>query len=146
MRYSEIISESDIVDLTKARDERRLQTFHTGLKDDLSTRAQQRAEHVNIAKEAGEFEGFVVGERIRTPKGFTYKIMGYNLTPVKSMAIKMRREEFFQKMGWGEPRFVSIEGSLYEPMIHVQNDDEDTYLNIAALRQTGFTPLRGPQR
>lgn len=145
MRYHEIISES-IVDLTQKRDERNLQNFHREFHDDLRDRMLQRAEHIRLAQEDGIFDGFVIGERIRTKNGSVYKITGFDLSPINSPKIADRKRDFFRSQGWGEPTFIKFDDKLYEPVINVENDDEQTRLIVAALRSSGFTPLRGPQR
>lgn len=147
MRYHEIIPEAEIVDLTQKRDERRLQNFYRDFHAELGDQVRQRAEHLRAAKENGVFDGFVVGERIRTAHGGVFKITGYGLTPILSLKVAARKREWFQEKGWGDPNFVEHDGKLYEPVIHVEDaEGTQTNLVVAALRALGFTPLRGPQR
>lgn len=146
MRYHEIVPEADIVDLTQKRDQRQLQNFHKDFMADIGDRVRQMGERVRRAKADGVFDGFEIGERIRTAHGTVFKITGYGLTKLNAPSIVARKREWFQEKGWGDPNFVEFDGTLYEPVIHVENEDQQTSLVVAALRASGYTPLRGPQR
>lgn len=137
--------ENDIVDLGKKRDEKNIKAFHSDFMTDVKSKAQNLKSLVSDAEQQGFFDSFNIGKRIKTKKGFVYKINGFHLTKINEKSVP-RKEEFYSRMGWNAPNFYEKDGTLYEPMIHVvDSDGNEQFLMADALRQQGFTEMTGPR-
>ena len=136
--------EGNVADLGAAREQKQLQQFHTGFRDDLMDRANKMAEVQRKARDAGVFDGYQAGD-----------VLQGSIHPMKITGLFMRKWKptrttlaHFERMGT-KPTIIEHEGEQYIPMARTQTGKEgtegwqegDAYLDM--IRSLGYPKMGG---
>lgn len=136
--------EGNVADLGAAREQKQLQQFHTGFRDDLMDRARRMAEVQQKARDAGVFDGYQAGD-----------VLQGSIHPMKITGLFMRKWKptrmslaHFDRVGT-KPTIIEHEGEQYIPMARTQTGKEgtegwqegDAYLDM--IRALGYPKMGG---
>jgi hypothetical protein len=111
----------EVTDLGQVREQKQLQTYHSGLMDDISTRMSERMEAHQKAVDAGVFDGYEVGDTFKG-KNAPMKITGRFVRPWKPTRMTLNH---FERMG-AKPTIIEHEGKQYIPMLRTLTGNKDT--------------------
>ncbi len=132
------------IDLGQAREQKQLRTFHSGMMDDIQTRASHAMEAHQKAVDAGVFDGYEIGDVLQGsahPMRITAKFMRkWKPTPMTLQG--------FDRMG-AKPTIIEHEGKQYIPMLRYQTGVEgqdgfqegDAYLD--RVKAAGYKKMGG---
>lgn len=110
-------SQGEIIQLGERREQKKLEGFHRGLMDQIGDQVRASREATAAAREKGMFEGFNVGERLRSQNH-----KGEPLPPMKIEGVFMREwnpnrvPPMFERLGI-KPTIAEYNGKQYVPMI-----------------------------
>lgn len=156
MTRSGKINESEIVDLSKKREDKKLKDFHKKMSDDVKSLAELKREALNIAHEQGIFGDFRPGMRFTLPNGASYKVLGLSMKTSKTGKLPNHQLEFRKKHNFGPAKFIEVDGKFYQPIVYAEEMagemagsnsgfDLDKLINF----ETGekrYTTFTGPKR
>jgi hypothetical protein len=109
----------EVTDLGQAREQKQLQTFHTGMMDDIHTRMTHAMEAHQKAVDAGVFDGYEVGDTLQG-SAHPMRITGRYMQAWKPTTMALRS---FERMGT-DPTIIEHEGKQYIPMLRYQTGKE----------------------
>lgn len=109
----------EVTDLGQAREQKQLQTFHTGVMDDIHTRMTHAMEAHQKAVDAGVFDGYEVGDTLQG-SAHPMRITGRYMQAWKPTTMALRS---FERMGT-DPTIIEHEGKQYIPMLRYQTGKE----------------------
>jgi hypothetical protein len=109
----------EVTDLGQAREQKQLQTFHTGVMDDIHTRMNHAMEAHQKAVDAGVFDGYEVGDTLQG-SAHPMRITGRYMQAWKPTTMALRS---FERMGT-DPTIIEHEGKQYIPMLRYQTGKE----------------------
>lgn len=112
--------ESEIVDLNKKREDKKISDFHKGFMGDVKTAAQEKVEAYNIAQEEGIFNDLPIGSRFTLPNGASYKVTNHGMTTHKTNVLPKHQEEFRIKHKFGPAKFIEYNGKYFKPVIYAE--------------------------
>jgi len=139
-----------VIDLDIEREDRNLKKFHKNFMGDVRDRVTNLEVAIDTAVKQGIFEGFDIGNRIRTNKGNVFKIIAYNLSAVKNNKQKEMAEQIYSRFELGEVEFIKIDDNLYRSQIVVEAVSSSDVMSGTSmlyadmLRKQGFDKLIGP--
>lgn len=150
------LNESEIVDLSKKREDKKLKDFHKKMSSDIKSLAELKREALNIAYEQGIFGDFRPGMRFTLPNGASYKVLGLSMKTSKTDKLPNHQLEFRKKHNFGPAKFIEVDGKFYQPMVYAEEMagemagsnsgfDLDKLINF----ETGekrYTTFTGPKR
>lgn len=111
--------DSEITDLSKAREEKKLSAFNKGLRSDIKKGANEKMEAYKIAKNRGIFDDLPVGSMFTTPTG-TYKVKNHTMTTSKTDQLPAHQLEFRKKHNFGPATFIEYNEKYYRPMLYAE--------------------------
>jgi hypothetical protein len=109
----------EVTDLGQVREQKQLQTFHTGMMDDIHTRMTHAMEAHQKAVDAGVFDGYEVGDTLQG-SAHPMRITGRYMQAWKPTTMALRS---FERMGT-DPTIIEHEGKQYIPMLRYQTGKE----------------------
>lgn len=112
--------ESEIVDLDKKREDKKISDFHKGFMGDIKTVAQEKVEAYNIAQEEGLYNDLPIGSRFTLPNGASYKVTNHGMTTHKTNILPKHQEEFRSKHNFGPAKFIEYNGKYFKPIIYAE--------------------------
>lgn len=112
--------ESEIVDLDKKREDKKISDFHKGFMGDIKTAAQEKVEAYNIAQEEGLFNDLPIGSRFTLSNGASYKVTNHGMTTHKTNVLPKHQEEFRIKHKFGPAKFIEYNGKYFKPVIYTE--------------------------
>ena len=156
MTRSGKINESEIFDLSKKREDKKLKDFHKKMSDDVKSIAELKREAFTIAQEQGIFGDFRPGMRFTLSNGASYKVLGLSMKTSKTGTLPNHQLEFRKKHNFGPAKFIEVDGKFYQPMVYAEEVagemagsnsgfDLDKLINF----ETGekrYTTFTGPKR
>jgi hypothetical protein len=107
------------VDLGQAREQKQMQTFHSGLMDDIHTRMTHAMEAHQKAVDAGVFDGYEVGDTLQG-SAHPMRITGRYMQAWKPTTMALRS---FERMNT-KPTIIEHEGKQYIPMLRYRTGKE----------------------
>ena len=107
------------VDLGQAREQKQLQTFHTGMMDDIHTRMTHAMEAHQKAVDAGVFDGYEVGDTLQG-SAHPMRVTGRYMQAWKPTTMALRS---FERMNT-KPTIIEHEGKQYIPMLRYRTGKE----------------------
>jgi hypothetical protein len=141
MRLSEIVSESDIVDLNKRREQERLKSFHQDFRAQIKNSSSEMLDAYQEAKSKGWFDDLPMGTRFTLPKGESYIVTGHTMTGSKTDQLQRHQLEFRHKHNFGPPVFIESENRFYRPMINarqVSGEEADATMSFELDKLVNF--------
>jgi hypothetical protein len=136
MRLSEIVSESDIVDLNKRREQKRSNSSNQDFKSQTKNSSSERLDAYQEAKSKGWFDDLPVETRFTMPNRESYIVTGHTMHQLPKHQLELRH-----KHNYGPPAFIEGDEKLYIPMINakqVSGEEADTTLSIALDKLINF--------
>jgi len=109
----------EVADLGQAREQKQLQTYHTGMMDDIHTRMGHAMEAHQKAVDAGVFDGYEVGDTLQG-SAHPMRITGRYMQAWKPTPMALRS---FERMN-AKPTIIEHEGRQYIPMLRYQTGKE----------------------
>ena len=109
----------EVTDLGQAREQKQLQTFHTGMMDDIHTRMTHAMEAHQKAVDAGVFDGYEVGDTLQG-SAHPMRITGRYMQAWKPSTTTLAH---FDRMNT-KPTIIEHEGKQYIPMLRYQTGKE----------------------
>ena len=107
------------VDLGQAREAKQMQTFHTGMMDDIHTRMTHAMEAHQKAVDAGVFDGYEVGDTLQG-SAHPMRVTGRYMQAWKPTTMALRS---FERMNT-KPTIIEHEGKQYIPMLRYRTGKE----------------------
>ena len=107
------------VDLGQAREAKQLQTFHTGMMDDIHQRMTNAMEAHQKAVDQGVFEGYEIGDTLQG-SAHPMRITGRYMQKWKPTSMALRS---FERMNT-KPTIIEHEGEQYIPMLRYETGKE----------------------
>jgi hypothetical protein len=107
------------VDLGQAREQKQMQTFHSGLMDDIHTRMTHAMEAHQKAVDAGVFDGYEVGDTLQG-SAHPMRVTGRYMQAWKPTTMALRS---FERMNT-KPTIIEHEGKQYIPMLRYRTGKE----------------------
>jgi hypothetical protein len=141
MRLSEILSESDIVDLSKRRDQEKLKSFYKDFRSQIKNSASNMSDAYQEAKSEGWFDDLPVGTRFTLSKGESYIVTGHTMTGSKTDQLQRHQLEFRHKHNFGPPVFIESGARFYRPMINarqVSGEEADATMSFELDKLVNF--------
>jgi hypothetical protein len=105
--------------LGQAREQKQLQTFHTGVMDDIHTRMTHAMEAHQKAVDAGVFDGYEVGDTLQG-SAHPMRVTGRYMQAWKPTTMALRS---FERMNT-KPTIIEHEGKQYIPMLRYRTGKE----------------------
>lgn len=159
MKWLEIVSESDIVDLNKRREQEQLKSFHRDLMSQIKSSASKMQDAYQEAKSKGWFDDLPVGTRFSLPIEQTqvsYIVIGHHMISSKTDQLQRHQLEFRHKHNFGPPAFIQSENKFYKPVIlakQVSGEEADATMTLDLDKlvnfETGkkrYTKFTGPTK
>lgn len=109
----------EVTDLGQVREQKQLQTYHTGMMDDIHQRMSNAMQAHEKAVDAGVFDGYEVGDMLQG-SAHPMRITGRYMQKWKPTPFAMRS---FERMGT-QPTIIEHEGEQYIPMLRYQSGKE----------------------
>lgn len=109
----------EVTDLGQVREQKQLQTYHTGMMDDIHQRMSNAMQAHEKAVDAGVFDGYEVGDMLQG-SAHPMRITGRYMQKWKPTPFAMRS---FERMGT-QPTIIEHEGEQYIPMLRYQTGKE----------------------
>jgi len=144
MRWSQIVSESEIVDLNKRREEEQLKSFHKKLMSQIKSSASEMKDAYQEAKTKGWFDDLPVGTRFSLPQTqgpVSYIVIGHHLTGSKTDQLQKHQLEFRNKHNFGPPVFIKGQTKFYKPVIlakQVSGEEADATMTLELDKLVNF--------
>ena len=111
----------EVTDLGQVREQKQLQTYHTGMMDDIHQRMSNAMEAHEKAVGQGVFDGYEVGDTLQG-SAHPMRITGRYMQKWKPTTMALRS---FERMGT-RPTIIEHEGEQYIPMLRYETGKEDT--------------------
>lgn len=109
----------EVTDLGQVREQKQLQTYHTGMMDDIHQRMSNAMQAHEKAVDAGVFDGYEVGDMLHG-SAHPMRITGRYMQKWKPTPFAMRS---FERMGT-QPTIIEHEGEQYIPMLRYETGKE----------------------
>lgn len=109
----------EVTDLGQAREQKQMQTFHSGMMDDIHTRMTHAMEAHQKAVDAGVFDGYEVGDTLQG-SAHPMRVTGRYMQAWKPTTMALRS---FERMNT-KPTIIEHEGKQYIPMLRYQTGKE----------------------
>ena len=109
----------EVTDLGQVREQKQLQTYHTGMMDDIHQRMSNAMEAHEKAVGQGVFDGYEVGDTLQG-SAHPMRITGRYMQKWKPTSMALRS---FERMGT-EPTIIEHEGEQYIPMLRYETGKE----------------------
>lgn len=109
----------EVTDLGQAREAKQLQTYHTGMMDDIHQRMSNAMEAHEKAVGQGVFDGYEVGDTLQG-SAHPMRITGRYMQKWKPTTMALRS---FERMGT-QPTIIEHEGEQYIPMLRYETGKE----------------------
>lgn len=113
-------NESNLIDLTTARDTARLQKFHKEFMNKIRDNISEKQAILDIMHDMGLFDDLPIGSRIKLSKGGSYKVIGYSVKSAKNDVIPNHEKEFRTRFEFGKPLFIKGETGFYSPLVYLE--------------------------
>jgi GNAT superfamily N-acetyltransferase len=134
----------EIADLGQAREQKKVQAFHTGLMGDMKTSVNSMMEAHQKALDAGVFDGYEVGDVLQG-SAHPMRITGRFMRKWKPSSMTLQS---FDRMG-AKPTIIEHEDTQYIPMLRYQTGMEgqdgfqegDAYLD--GVKAAGYQKMGG---
>jgi hypothetical protein len=109
----------EVADLGQAREQKQMQTFHSGMMDDIHTRMTHAMEAHQKAVDAGVFDGYEVGDTLQG-SAHPMRVTGRYMQAWKPTTMALRS---FERMNT-KPTIIEHEGKQYIPMLRYRTGKE----------------------
>lgn len=109
----------EVTDLGQVREQKQMQTYHTGMMDDIHQRMTNAMEAHEKAVGQGVFDGYEVGDTLQG-SAHPMRITGRYMQKWKPTSMALRS---FERMGT-EPTIIEHEGEQYIPMLRYETGKE----------------------
>ena len=109
----------EVTDLGQAREQKQMQTYHTGMMDDIHQRMMNAMDAHEKAVGQGVFDGYEVGDTLQG-SAHPMRITGRYMQKWKPTTMALRS---FERMGT-QPTIIEHEGEQYIPMLRYETGKE----------------------